>query len=204
MDTAIGRVLKALDDMQLTNDTLVIFTSDNGSYNGDNRPLRGSKGHLYEGGIRVPWIIRWPGVVKPGTVCSEPVISMDVYPTLREICHIGPETEKPIDGQSLMPLLRQQGSLKRDALYFHYPNYAFHKENRLGSAIRQGKYKLIKFYDDNSVELYNLSDDIGEKSDLSKKLPEKAKLMEKKLDKWLKDTGAKLPNQARPEPNRRA
>ncbi len=196
MDTAIGRVLKALDDMQLTNNTLVIFTSDNGSYNGDNRPLRGSKGHLYEGGIRVPWIIRWPGVVKPGTVCSEPVISMDVYPTLREICHVGPETEKTIDGQSLMPLLQQQGSLKRDALYFHYPNYAFHKENRLGSAIRQGKYKLIKFYDDNSVELYNLSDDIGEKTDLSKKLPEKAKQMEKKLDKWLKDTGAKLPKRA--------
>jgi arylsulfatase A len=95
-----------------------------------------------------------------------------------------------------MPLLRQQGSFKRDALYFHYPNYAFHKENRLGSAIRQGKYKLIKFYDDNSVELYNLSDDIGEKTDLSKKFPEKAKQMEKKLDKWLKYTGAKLPKRA--------
>lgn len=193
MDAAIGRVLKAVDDMQLTDDTLVIFTSDNGGYNGDNRPLRAGKGHLYEGGIRVPWIIRFPGVVKAGTVCSEPVISMDVYPTLLDFCRLEPEKDKPLDGESLMPLLRQQGSLKRDAIYFHYPNYAFHKQNRLASAIRQGKYKLLKFYDNNYIELYDLSEDIGEKSDLSKKLPEKAKKMTRKLDKWLKDTKAKLP-----------
>ncbi len=196
MDTALGRVFDALDEMELTNDTLVIFTSDNGSLDGDNRPLRGVKGHLYEGGVRVPWIVRWPGVVAPGSTCTTPIISMDAYPTLLEAAGLEPHAGKALDGESIFPLLRQSGALERDALYFHYPNYAFHNRNRLGSAIREGKYKLLKFYDDDSVELYNLSEDIGEANDLSKQLPQRARAMRKKLDIWLEKSNAKMPKRA--------
>ena len=193
LDTAIGRVLAALDEMELTGDTLVIFKSDNGAYNADSRPLRGAKGHLFEGGIRVPWIVRWPGVVKAGSVCSTPVISMDTYPTVLEAVGLKPDPKKSLDGESIVPLLRQTGTLDRDALYFHYPNYAFHKRNRLGSAIREGDFKLIARYDDGSVELYNLATDIGETTDLSNSSPEMARRLRRKLDAWLEESGAKMP-----------
>ena len=198
MDKAIGRVLAALDALGLAETTLVIFTSDNGSLDGDNRPLRGVKGYLYEGGIRVPWIVRWPGVVKPGTTCSTPIISTDTYPTLLEAAGLVPAAGKVLDGLSIVPLLRQSGTFKRDAIYFHYPNYAFHKRNRLGSAIRQGPYKLIKHYDDGSVELYDLDKDIGERNDLSTKFPARARQMKAKLELWLKQSGAKIPKRAAP------
>ena len=204
MDKALGRVLKALDTLGLADQTLVIFTSDNGSLDGDNRPLRGVKGYLYEGGIRVPWIVRWPGKVKPGTTCATPVISTDLYPTLLQAAAVAPRRDKVIDGESIVPLLRQSGPLKRDALYFHYPNYAFHRRNRLGSAIRQGNYKLIKHYDDNSVELYDLGKDIGERNDLSARLPERARRMREKLDTWLRQSGAKMPTRAPATPKQEA
>ncbi len=205
LDRALGRVLKALDTLGLADNTLVIFTSDNGSLDGDNRPLRGVKGYLYEGGIRVPWIIRWPGKVKPGTTCTTPIISTDLYPTLLQAAGLAPETGKVLDGESVVPLLRQTGRLQRDAIYFHYPNYAFHKQNRLGSAIREGGFKLIKHYDDNSVELYDLGEDIGERNDLAAKLPKKARRMRERLERWLRESGAKLPGRApHPSPEARA
>ncbi|MCZ6792786.1 MAG: sulfatase, partial [Planctomycetota bacterium] len=128
MDAAVGRVLEGLDRLGLRERTLVIFTSDNGGYSGvaDNRPLRSGKGYLYEGGIRVPLIVRWPGVVKPGSVCSTPVVGTDFYPTILEAAGLSPEKGAPLDGESLMPLLRQSGPLERQAIYFHYPNYAWH------------------------------------------------------------------------------
>jgi len=196
LDRAVGRVLKALDTLRLADNTLVIFTSDNGSLDGDNRPLRGVKGYLYEGGIRVPWIVRWPGEAKPGSTCATPIISTDLYPTLIQAAGVAPETGKVLDGESIVPLLRQAGGLRRDAIYFHYPNYAFHKRNRLGSAIREGRFKLIKHYDDNLVELYDLGKDIGERRDLADKLPEKARRMREKLERWLEQSGAKLPRRA--------
>ncbi len=196
MDTEIGRFLTALDQMGLRDNTLVIFKSDNGGYNGDNRPLRGFKGMLYEGGIRIPWIVRWPGKVPPGKICAAPVISMDCYPTLLEVAGLKPTPKQPVDGTSLMPLLEQTGDLERDAIYFHYPNYAFHKRNRLGGAIRQGEYKLIKRYDDDTLELYNLADDIGEKHNLANESNELARRLERKLDTWLSETGAKMPVRA--------
>ncbi|MCZ6766695.1 MAG: sulfatase, partial [bacterium] len=136
MDGAIGRVLAKLDELNLSEETLVIFTSDNGAYGGvtDLSPLRGAKGHLYEGGIRVPLIIRWPGQVEAGTLSSAPVISMDFFPTILEVAGLDLAPSAPLDGESLLPLLRQTGSLEREAIYFHYPNYAFHGENRLGGA----------------------------------------------------------------------
>ena len=196
MDTAIGRFLKALDEAGLRENTLVVFKSDNGGYNGDNRPLRGLKGMLYEGGIRVPWIVRWPGKVQPGTTNSTPVISMDCYPTLLEAAGLPPTPNHPVDGKSLMPVLTQTPGFDRDALYFHYPNYAFHKENRLGSAIREGGYNLIKNYDDDSLELYDLRSDIGEKNNLAAKSPELTKRLADKLDAWLRASDARLPVKA--------
>jgi arylsulfatase A len=193
MDTEIGRFLKALDDAGLRDNTLVIFKSDNGGYNGDNRPLRGLKGMLYEGGIRIPWIVRWPGKVEAGSTCHTPVISMDCYPTLLEVAGLPPTPDQPVDGKSLLPLFGQSGRLDRDAIYFHYPNYAFHKKNRLGGVIREGDYKLIKRYRDGELELYNLSDDLGEKKNLAGQSPELAKSLERRLDVWLREIGANMP-----------
>jgi arylsulfatase A len=195
MDAAVGRILTEVNKLDLADDTLVIFTSDNGGYAGvsDSSPLRGSKGHLYEGGIRVPLIARWPGVVRSKTVCSTPVISTDFYPTLLDVAGLEPRADKKIDGESLMPLLGQTGSLKRKAIHFHYPNYAWHRSNRLGGAIREGDYKLLKWYEDGSVELYNLKDDISEKVDLSELEPERAKRLKGKLETWLAESGAVMP-----------
>lgn len=193
MDRAIGRFLKELDTAGLADNTLVIFTSDNGAWGTDMRPLRGQKGHLWEGGIRVPWIARWPGHVKPGAVVSTPVISTDTYPTILEVAGLEPKPGKPLDGVSIVPVLEQTGELDRDALFFHYPNYAFHKQNRLGSAIRAANYKLILRYDDNSVELYDLDADIGEKMNLASEKPEIAARLRSQLEQRLKETGAKLP-----------
>lgn len=197
MDTAIGRFLKALDENGLREQTLVIFKSDNGGYHGDNSPLRGFKGMLYEGGLRVPWIVRWPGKVQPGTTNSTPVISTDCYPTLLEAVGLPATPDHPLDGKSLLPLLAQSSGWERDTLYFHYPNYAFHKQNRLGSALREGDFKLIKNYDDDSLELYDLRQDIGEKDNLAAKSPELANRLAGKLDAWLRASDAQLPVKAK-------
>ena len=193
MDTEIGRFLETLDNAGLGDNSLVIFKSDNGGYNGDNRPLRGFKGMLYEGGIRIPWIVRWPGKVQPGTTCTEPVISMDSYPTLLEIAGLPPTPNHPLDGKSLVPLLKQSIGFERDAIYFHYPNYAFHKRNRLGGVVRAGELKLIKRYGTGQLELYNLSDDIAEKRNLANSKPNVAKRLENQLDTWLDEIDAKMP-----------
>ena len=194
MDLAIGRLLSALEKKKNDKDTLVIFTSDNGGFAGvsDCRPLRESKGHLYEGGIRVPLIVRWPGEVPAGTLCREPVISMDFYPTFLQLAGLKP-AGKPIDGESLLPLIRQTGELRRKALYFHFPNYAWHMGNRLAGAVRQGRWKLIRNYDDGSLELYDLGKDLGEKKNLAQAHPETAARLDAGLSRWLKETGAPMP-----------
>jgi arylsulfatase A-like enzyme len=193
MDAAIGRFLRALYDAGLRDNTLVLFTSDNGGYDGDNKPLRGIKGMLYEGGIRVPWIVRWPGKIKPGSINATPIISTDCYPTLLEVAGLPPTPDHPLDGKSLVPVLTQTAGFERDSLFFHYPNYAFHKQNRLASAIREGPYKLIKYYDDDSLELYDLGKDIGEKKNLAAESTELAARLANKLDRWLRETDARMP-----------
>ena len=193
MDTEIGRFLVSLDELGLTDNTLVIFKSDNGGYHGDNSPLRGYKGMLYEGGIRIPWIVRWPGVVAAGTECSTPVISTDCFPTILAAAKLKTPDGYPGDGVNLLPLLKQQSELDREAIYFHYPNYAFHKQNRLGAAIRVGNHKLIKRFDDNTLELYDLENDLRESKNLASKLPQVAEQLDKKLTDWLIQTDAKLP-----------
>ncbi len=140
----------------------------------------------------MPWIVRWPAVVEPGSVSAVPVISMDTHATILDA--VGLAAEKVSDGVSLLPVLSQTASLRRDALYFHYPNYAFHGRNRLGGAIREGDFKLIRRYDDDSLELYDLRRDLGEENNLARQSPELAARLRKKLDAWLKSTGAKMPS----------
>ena len=195
MDIAIGKVLKSLDDLNIAEETLVIFTSDNGPFGGvgDASPLRADKGHLYEGGIRVPLIVRWPGKVEAGAVEETPVILTDLHPTILSATGLDLNSTIPNDGHNLLPLLKGKEKLKNRAVYWHYPNFAFHRDNRLGSAIREGDHKLIHFYDTDSVELYNLKNDIGEKNDLSGKMPQLASRLKNKLKVWLQDSGAVMP-----------
>lgn len=195
MDVAFGQLMQALEQSGAAENTLVIFTSDNGGFSGvaDNRPLRSGKGYLYEGGIRVPLLVRWPSVIKPGTTCRVPVISHDLYPTLQQAGQTMRDTEAIVDGESLLPLWKQTGKLKRSAIHFHYPNYAWHRSNRLGSAIRSGRYKLIEHFDDGSVELYDLQADLSEKNNLARQQPEKAAELRERLQRWRKEMKAALP-----------
>lgn len=203
MDQAVGRVLGELDRLELTNQTLVIFTSDNGGYDGvsDCRPLRESKGYLYEGGIRVPMIVRWPGQVEAGSINATPVVSMDYYPTFLAAAGVPPEPEMTLDGVNLLPLLTGEAELERDQLYFHYPNYAFHRNNRLGGAVRSGSYKLIENFDDGSLELYDLTHDIGETQNLATDKPEVAKRLQNDLRAWRESVGANMPLPVKPSPS---
>ena len=197
MDASVGQVLRKLDELQLTSHTIVIFFSDNGGLEKTARqtPLRSGKANLYEGGIRVPLLVRWPGVVKPGTTCGEPVISTDFFPTFHDVLEVKEAPKGPIDGVSLLPLLTQTGSLNRPAIFWHYPHY--HSSSiGPGGAVRAGDYKLIEWLDEsihgpgNSLELYNLKEDIGEQNNLATKRPAKAEQMRRMLELWRYDVGA--------------
>ncbi|MCH2105311.1 MAG: sulfatase [Planctomycetes bacterium] len=194
MDASIGRVLDELDRLELAEETLVIFLSDNGGWDGvcDNRPLKAGKGYLYEGGIRVPLVIRWPGRAAPG-VSSTPVVSTDLFATVLEAAGLEPTPDTPLDGESLVPLFDGEGALKRDAIFFHYPNYAFHGGNRLGGAVRSGPWKLIENFYDGSLELYDLEADIGERSNVAGAHPETATALVEMLRGWRAEVGAKMP-----------
>lgn len=198
LDRSLGRIFAALEDLGLQDNTMVLFTSDNGPFLGvaNAKPLRSGKGYLYEGGIRVPLIVRWPDRVAPGSVCHEPVISMDFYPTFLEVTGVETDTTGPLDGESLMPLLTQAGDLERQAIYFHYPNYAFHRGNRLGGAIRKGDYKLIDFFGNDPPELYNLAEDQGETRDLATERPELVVSLRDELSRWRDASGAAMPRRA--------
>jgi arylsulfatase A-like enzyme len=155
-----------------------------------NIPLRAGKGWLYEGGIREPLIVRWPGIIKAGSTCSEPVTSVDFYPTFLKIFGSKGDSNHALDGENILPLLGQTGTLKRGAIYWHYPHY---HHSRPAGAIREGNYKLIEFFDDGQLELYNLRSDIGEKNNLAKTMPAKAADLQRKLAKWRQSVGAKMP-----------
>ncbi len=197
-DRAIGKVLDAVDRLRIADNTLVICTSDNGGWEDatDNRPLRSGKGDVYEGGLRVPLVIRWPAALpkrlKPGTTNDTPVISMDLSATILDVAGIKLGQGESLDGTTLRPLFQGE-KLNREALYFHYPHYAWHKSNRPGGALRAGDYKLIRRYDDNSVELFDLSKDVGEKRNLASRMPEMAARLDKQLGRWLEKVDAQLP-----------
>jgi arylsulfatase A-like enzyme len=202
LDTAIGRVLAALEQARIADRTVVVFTSDNGGLSTaeghptSNVPLRGGKGWLYEGGIRVPWIISTPGLTKLGSVCATPVLSTDLYPTLLEMAGLLMVPDQICDGVSLAPLLAGR-VLARGPLFWHYPHYS-NQGGPPAGAIREGDWKLIEWYEDNRLELYNLRDDPGEQRDLSTRNPARAKAMQIQLSAWLKETKALMPMPASP------
>ena len=159
-------------------------------------PLRGNKGNFYEGGIRVPLIVKWPGVVKPASTCNVPVISTDYYPTLLAMNGLDARPEQHLDGRSLVPLLKKTGTVKREALYWHYPNYigARHPGGaRPCSVIRQGDWKLIESFENNRLELFNLKDDLGEQVNLAAKMPAKAKALQRQLAAWRAKAKVQMP-----------
>ncbi|MGL6312872.1 sulfatase [Vibrio sp. WXL103] len=199
MDTSVGKVLQAVDEMKLANDTLIVFTSDNGGVwkLSNNGGLKFGKGWPYEGGVRVPMIVRWPGKVPSNSVNEQRVINLDFFPTFLAAAKVDSSSYNDLDGENLLPTLFEHKSLERDTLYFHYPNYAWHGRNRLSSAIIEGDYKLISWYDDNSVELYNLKTDPLENNDISKVKKDIVSSMSSKLDQWLKETDAKMPTKQR-------
>jgi len=196
VDRATGRIMTILDELNLSERTVVIFTSDNGGLQDistDNAPLRAGKGYPYEGGIRVPLIIRWPEVVSPGSICRVPASSVDIFPTILQAAGIRLPLERPIDGESLLPLLEQNGELKRKAIFWHFPHYR--GDVVPYSIVRRGDWKLIKRYEGLPYELFNLREDLSEKSDVSSSRPEVVQELARLLEGWLKDTGAKLPRQ---------
>jgi arylsulfatase A-like enzyme len=196
IDQGVGAVLAKLDDLGIADHTAVIFMSDNGGELRvtSNAPLRGGKSQLYEGGIREPLIVRWPGVVRPGSTCSVPVSSIDFYPTIIDMAGARPDPRQVLDGQSLVPLLKQTGRLKRGALFWHYPLARPHfLGGRSSAAVRKGDLKLIEFYDTGNAELYDLGSDVGESTDLSATMPERAAELRKLLDEWRKQVGAEVP-----------
>ena len=214
LDHYIGQLLNALDALGLADNTLVVLTSDNGGHPefAFNAPLRGSKWNLYEGGIRVPLIARWPGVVAPGAQCDVPVANTDLMPTFCEAAGRAAAPEKPLDGKSILCALKGGPceTLRDRSLYWHFPYYhperrfdqcpaaigiedGYTSQTRPQSAIRKGRYKLLYFYEDERCELYDLADDISEQNDLAGKMPDKAKSLQDELLGYLHSVHARLP-----------
>jgi arylsulfatase A len=199
LDQSVARITRAIDAAGLAENTLILFLSDNGGLeheqNGhmvtSNRPLRSEKGTLYEGGIRVPAIARWPGRIPASAVCETPVCTMDVYSTCLELAATGMPADQPCDGVSLARLLRDpRAPIDRQALFWHLPHY---HHSTPASAIRQGDWKLIEFFEDGSVELYNLRDDPGEERNLADAEPERVRMLKGALADWRHKVGARMP-----------
>lgn len=197
LDTNVGRVLSALQAAGLTEETLVVFFSDNGGapFASSMEPLRGAKRDFYEGGIRVPMVVSWPGVVEPGSRCDVPVNGVDLMPTFLEAAGCGPPPDQVIDGASLMPLLRGEAALTDRPLFWHFPGYV--KGSPPVGVVRKGDYKLLEFFEDDHLELYNIRDDIGEQTNLAGQKPEKTREMHDLIVRWRKNVGAPMP---RPNP----
>ncbi|HEV2293112.1 MAG TPA: sulfatase [Tepidisphaeraceae bacterium] len=215
VDESLGRIMATLDELKLADDTLVIFSSDNGGVGGyqregiekgnditDNAPLRGGKGMLYEGGIRVPFIFRFPGKIKAGVTSDAPIISVDLLPSFVELAR-AKSPDQPLDGVSLVSHLHGK-PLEREDIFWHFPGYLGAPgddawRTKPVGVIRSGDYKLLEWYEDGTVELYNLKTDIGEKHNLAQKQPELAKSLRAKLVSWREETGARMPAKQDPQ-----
>ena len=217
MDESLGRIMKKLKELELDQNTVVIFYSDNGgmsaanfyspsreisknniykAFSTSNLPLRGGKGWMYEGGIRVPLIIKWPGKGLQGLVSEVPVTSPDFYPTIIEMIGIEAENKNQKEGISMVPILKGEKKIEREAIYWHFPHYSNHGNQSPGGVIRSGDYKLLEYYENNTIQLFNLAKDIGEQNDLSATEPERAEKLRLLLDNWRRNVNAKmmLPN----------
>ncbi len=202
VDKNVGRIVKALKKLGISDNTVVVFTSDNGGVSTagaggpptTNYPLRYGKGFTYEGGVRVPLIVKWPGVTRKGSVSQVPVINTDFYPTFLQMAGLPLMPKQHKDGASLVSLLRgKRKSFKQRVLYWHYPHYS-PQGGDPSSAIRKGDWKLIQFYGDNRVSLYNLRTDVEERNDLSAALPNKTAKLLQALNQWKRDLHAKIPS----------
>jgi len=213
MDQSLGRVLARLDGLDLEARTIVVFFSDNGgmsaanfgnprrvvsgarldtAYSTSNLPLRAGKGWLYEGGIRVPMIVKWPGHGKPGAVCEEPVVSTDFYPSILEMAGLPARPRQHLDGASFAPALKGE-PFARKAIYWHFPHYSNHGMQSPGGAVLSGDYKLLEYFENSRVQLFNLDKDPGERNDLVKAQPQKASELLSALRAWRKEVSARMP-----------
>lgn len=208
LDEGIDRVVNKIEELELSNNTIIVFMSDNGGLGvvTGMEPLRGSKGMLYEGGIRVPFIISWPGKIKAGTTCDIPVAGTDLFPTILKLARIKPPKELISDGLSLKRVLLKGKQIPERPLFWHFPAYLERHKGINGiwrsgpaSSIRFGDWKLIEFFEDDIIELYNLKEDIGETNDLSEKYPEKKNELYKLLYDWRKEINAPIPTDTNPE-----
>jgi len=212
MDQSLGRVLDKLGSLGLSEHTIVIFFSDNGgmsaanffrperivaedeldaAFSTSNLPLRGGKGWLYEGGIRVPMIVRWPGYGTPGTVCDEPVISTDFYPSLLEMLGLPAMPHQAVDGISFAAAVKGD-PFDRGAIFWHFPHYSNHGMQSPGSAVRVGDYKLLEYFENSTVQLFNLRTDVAEEDDLSRVEPDKTAELRSLLQAWRKNVSARM------------
>lgn len=204
VDQGVGRLMAALGELKIADNTVVVFYSDNGGQLGitEQKPLRAGKGHLYEGGIRVPMAIRWPGVTQAGRKCDVPVIGTDLYPTFLAMAGAAKPDGHVLDGQSIVPLLKSDdGKLKRDAIFWHFPCYQPGRGGfriRPCSVVRKGDWKLTEHFEDGRLELYNLADDISETRDLAAAKGDKAAELAKLLAEWRKGVNAPVPTKPNP------
>ena len=207
VDQSVGRLMKKLDELHLTDRTIIVFTSDNGGavHFGkpaatSNSPLRNGKGTAYEGGLRVPLLVKVPGVTRGGSTCDTPVITMDFFPTLLEFAGADKSASRTaVDGVSIAPLLRGDKTPAHQELFWHYPHYWSGGKVSPYSVARIGDWKLIRFYESGREELYDLASDLSETNDLAAVNPEQRKALGARLDAWLKEVGAQMPV-AKPKP----
>jgi arylsulfatase A len=198
LDTTVGLLRAKLEELHLAQNTIVIFTSDNGGRipTTSNVPLRYGKASAYEGGVRVPLIVYWPGVTKPGSVTDNPTITMDLFPTITEMAGLPRDAARTaIDGVSFTSVLRGDPNPTRQTMFWHYPHHQYYQLGGSGpyGAIRSGDFKLIEFYNDMHVELYNIREDISEAHDLAAAQPKRVEDLRNRLHAWRQEVGAQMP-----------
>lgn len=198
LDYNIGRVLETLANSGKMGNTVIFFTSDNGGLSTAegsptcNLPLSEGKGWMYEGGVREPLIIKWQGVIEPNSICDVPITSTDFYPTILEMAGLSLLHEQHCDGVSFLPALTGSGKIEREAIFWHYPHYG-NQGGTPSASVRSGNYKLIEFFEDEHLELYNLNEDISEKNNIANDCPDITKMLKEMLKEWQNQVSAKIP-----------